>query len=75
MQPPHALGGLDVDRVLFLVGRGLIARDKAEQPDVFIKLCQGEFVLFPFLKVVKPEAGKVGNEDIAGGVPVLEPGK
>ena len=68
MELAHAFGGLDVNRVLFLEGGGLIPGDKAEQPDVFIKLLDGEFVLLAFLKVIEPEAREVGNENIAGQV-------
>lgn len=44
MQPSHAFGGLDVYCVLFLERRGLIPGNEAEQPDVFIKLLEGEFM-------------------------------
>src|ERR1700720_1436711 len=36
MDLSHALGGLDVNGVLLLVGRGYVSGDKAEKPDVFI---------------------------------------
>ena len=75
MEFAHALGGLDVNRVLLLVGRGEIPGDKAEQPDVFIKILDGEFVLLVFLKVIEAEAGKVGNEDVARKVSIFEAGK
>ena len=71
MEFAHALGGLDVNRVLLLVGRGYIPGDKAEKPDVFIKILDGEFVLPPFIKVIEAKAGEVGNDDVAGRVPIL----
>ena len=75
MELPHALGGLDVDRVLLLVGRGYIPGDKAEQPDVFIKILDGEFVLLAFLKIIEAEAGEIGNNDVARKVTILQAGK
>lgn len=75
MQSPHPLGGLDINGVLFFVSRSLITGDKAEQPDIFIKLGKGEFVLLPFLQVVKAEAGKIGNQNITGRVSILESGE
>jgi hypothetical protein len=75
MELPHALGGLDVNRVLLLIGRGYVSGDKAEKPDVFIKLLNGEFVLLVFLKVIEAEAGEVGNEDVARKVSILEAGE
>ena len=75
VQPAHAFRGLDVDRVLFFIGRGLIPGDEAEPPDVFIELFQGEFMLPAFFQVIEAEAGEVGNEDIAGQVSVLDAGE
>lgn len=45
MELAHALGGLDVNRVLLLVGGGYISGDKTEQTDMFIKIFDEEFVL------------------------------
>src|SRR5208337_1983242 len=72
MELAHALGGLDINRVLFLVGRGCIPGDEPKKPDVFIKILDREFVLLVFLKVIEAEAGEVGNYDVARKVPVLE---
>jgi hypothetical protein len=75
VQPAHALGGLDVDRVLFFIGGSLISGDKAKQPNVFIKLFQGKFILLAFFKVIKAKPGEVGNEEIAGKIYVLDTGE
>jgi hypothetical protein len=75
MELSHALGGLDVNGVLLLVGRGYVSGDKAEKPDDFIKLLEGKFVLRTFLKVIEPEAGEVGNDDVARKVSILEAGE
>ena len=40
VQPAHALGGLHVDGVFFLVAAGLVAADEAEAPDLLVQLGQ-----------------------------------
>ena len=64
MQLAHALGGLDVDRVLFLVGRGLIPGDEPEQPDIPVQILERKFMLRAVLKIVQAEAGKIGNQNV-----------
>jgi hypothetical protein len=60
---------------LLLVGRCYVSGDKAEKPDVFIKLLEGEFVLLVFLKVIEAEAGEVGNDDVARKVSIFKAGE
>ncbi|MDO8939295.1 MAG: hypothetical protein Q7U98_09045 [Methylicorpusculum sp.] len=75
MQSPHAFSSTDINRVLFLERGSLIPGDEAEQPDVFVKLFQGEVVLLVFLKVIESEPLEVGNQNISGRISILEAGK
>ena len=75
VQPAHALGGLDVDRVLLLEGAALVAGDEAEQAQVAVQVLERELLLRARLQVVQAEALEVRHQDVARQVAVLEPGE
>ena len=69
VQPPHALGGLDVDRVLRLDGLRLVARHKAKQLDVFVQVFECKLNRLAGGQPVYPKARKVADDDDLRQVP------
>ena len=79
MQAAHDFDSFNVDRVLFLEFVLLVSGDKCEVVNVLVKIGQRKFdgsnaavveqrqvALFFGLEIVKGDAGKVGNDDVAG---------
>ncbi len=62
----HALGGLNVDRVLLGYFLRCITGDEAKELDVLVKVFKREVILRFGIKIVEPDAGEVGDDDVAG---------
>ncbi|MFZ2631678.1 MAG: hypothetical protein WA081_15295 [Desulfosalsimonadaceae bacterium] len=75
VQAAHALGGLDIDRVLLPDGVGLVSGDKAEKLHLFVQVFQFKIVLGVVFQIVKTEPGEVGNNDVLGQVPLFQAGE
>lgn len=65
VQAAHALGGLDVDRVLRRDDLGAVTGDEAEMLDVLVQVGELERGLGIVFQIVEPEALEVGHEDVA----------
>ena len=75
MQPPHVLGGADVDRVLRLDDLRLIARDETEQAHVFVEVGEREFAGASLFQVVQAETAKVADQHVARQIALLDAGE
>ena len=62
VQPAHALGGLDVDRVLFFDLVRLVTGDETERLYVLVQVRQREFELGVFLQVVQAEFREIRDQ-------------
>ena len=65
MEPAHAFGGLDVDRVLRLYALGGIASYEAEKLDMPVKVFEFKFCRSIGFKVIEPDTREIGYYDIA----------
>jgi len=72
VKPAHVFGGFDIDRIFLAGFMFLVAGDKAEQMNVFVKFLQIKLMLLFFFKVVEPEAGKVRYQNILRQVAFLD---
>ena len=61
VQLAHALGGLHVDRVFFLVRAGLVAADETEAADFLRQIRQREFGLLAGFQIVQDEAPEIAD--------------
>ncbi|MCR6663979.1 MAG: hypothetical protein NVV60_12730 [Luteimonas sp.] len=76
VQLAHALGGLHVDRVFFLVAAGLVAADEAEAADFLVQVGQREFHRCgPAFKVVQPEPLEIADQDALWFLGFVQPGE
>jgi hypothetical protein len=75
VQPAHALGGLDVDRVLRLDFLRFVAGDEAEVAHVPVQVLEREFVRGPGCQVVQAEGDEVADDDVARQVAFLDAGE
>src|SRR3990172_7333333 len=66
MKLTHALGCLDIDRVLGRYLLGCITCDETEKLNVLVEVFERELVLRVGIEIVKPDAGEVGDNNIAG---------
>ena len=65
VQLAHALGGLDVDRVLWRDDLGTVARDEGKMLDTLVQVGELEFGLATVFQIVEPKALEVGHQDVA----------
>ena len=75
VQPPHALGGADVDGVLRLDLQRFVARQKAENFDVLVQVLQRKFNGFASGQLMHPKARKVADDDELGQIALGNAGK
>ncbi len=75
VQPAHALGGLDVDRVLRRDGLRAVTGDEGEMLDALVQVGEFEFGLGVVFEIVETEAREVGDEHIFRQVAFLDAGE
>ena len=75
VQLAHALGGLNVDRVLRRDGLRAVTCDKGEMLDALVQVGELEFLLRTFFEIVQTEACEVGYQYIFRQVAFLDAGE